>query len=88
MIIKMDRIKVVEICIANEWYKRGSLAEYAFMLDMCDWDIDQTEESIKGIARNIFEHSFEKVYNIEYYISDIRNIASILLNNCCHFFLS
>ena len=88
MIIKMDRTKVVSTCISNEWYKRGSLSDYSRMLDMCDWHINQTEDSIKRIARNIFVHSFDKFISIDDYVSDISDIAFILLNECCHFFLS
>lgn len=86
MIIKMDRNKVVLSCVSNEWYKKGSCYDYSCMLDMCDWDVEQTEESIKKIARNIFEHStgFDMDLSINEHIS---NIAFVLLNNCCYFFL-
>lgn len=86
MVIKMDRNKVVSTCISNGWYKKGCCRDYELMLDMCSWDIDQTEESIKKVATDIFEHStgFDLDCSDDEHIS---NIAFILLNHCCSFFL-
>ena len=53
---------------------------------MCDWDIEQTEESIRDIARDIYEHStgldmfFSKNEHID-------NIAFYILNDCCTYFI-
>lgn len=86
--IRTDMTKVRKTCINNDWYTRGNNEEYSYLLnDMCDWDIEQTEESIRDIARNIYEHStgFDMCYSKNEHID---NIAFYILNDCCTYFMN
>ena len=85
--IRTDMKKVKKTCIKNDWYTRGNKEEYSHLLnDMCDWDIEQTEESIRDIARDIYEHStgFDMCYSKNEHID---NIAFYILNDCCTYFI-
>ena len=87
MTIKTNMSKVRKMCIENGWYTRGTNADYDnLLLNMCDWDIDQTEASIIEIARDIFNHStgFDMRYSINEQLS---NISFYILNDCCTFFI-
>jgi hypothetical protein len=54
---------------------------------MCDFEISHTEESIKAIAEDIFNHSvgFDTDYSREEHIN---NIAFYILNDCCTYFMN
>jgi hypothetical protein len=86
--IKTDAGKVRSTCIRQDWYTRGNNEEYSHLLnDMCDFEISHTEESIKAIAEDIFNHSvgFDTDYSREEHID---NIAFYILNDCCTYFIN
>lgn len=87
MTIKTDMNKVRTTCIRQNWYTRGNNEEYSHLLnDMCAFEISQTEESIKAIAEDIFEHS--KLDNCITKEEHISTIAFYILNDCCTYWLN
>ena len=84
--IRINSSKVRKMCIINDWYTKGTNSEYTHLLnDMCDFDIEQTIDSIKDIATNIYNHStgFDGCYSINEHID---NIIFYILNDCCTYF--
>lgn len=88
IIIKTNRDKVRHTCIEQNWYTGGTCEQYENLLyNMCDFRVSQTEETIKAIATDIFEHSsnFGPEYTDEEHIN---NIAFYILNDCCTYFMN
>lgn len=51
----MDRGKIRQHCIENNYYTRGNNREYSHMFDMAD--AATTDEEIIAVGRDIWEHS-------------------------------
>lgn len=82
----MDKVR--KTCIANNWYTNGTIKDYDnLLINMCDWDINHTEKSIREIATDIYYHSsnFDNSYTADEHID---NISYYILNDCCALFIS
>lgn len=78
----IDTVKVRSLCIDNNYYTCGDCTAYNNMFTMCE--NATTPEDIKGIAKDIADHSNVEDDKQEF----IDNIVFLILNKCCIYFLS
>ena len=86
---RIDTDKLRHICINNNWYTRGSNADYSNMFKMCEKDNITTNQLYK-IAKDIYEHTdVESAINgCDASYSDDENILNMMIyvNNASYAF--
>ena len=78
---KIDTNQVRAMCIQNDYYSRGTNAEYSRMFQMCESD-----QEVLAIAADIFEHSDTDKLVSRYggKKEALENICYCILNDCSY----
>ena len=84
--VSIERSKVWEMCVKENWYKCGDVEDYSNMLmNLVPKQllaIEQLEDVVDEIACDIAWHSEYRTMGYDFY--DFRDdVAFTILNNCC-----
>lgn len=84
---RIDNMKVRSMCIAEEFYTRGTNKEYSHLLfTLCEKE-ELSLDDIEEIARDILDHSDLEEKEMEYgvgYDDLLTNLMGNLINDCCY----
>ena len=86
---RIDTDKLRSICIKNNWYTKGTTADYSNMFKMCERD-NITVNQLYKIAKDIYEHT--NVATVKQGCSngysDNENILNMMIyvNDCSYVF--
>lgn len=75
--LRTDASMIRSLCIKENYYTNGTIAEYDELLSFVDENRDLNEESLEWIAQNILDHSC-------YFDETKENIKFKILNDSCY----